>query len=133
MLPEDAALDPEVLDALSTGRLRTVVSLFPGACIVNGEPVPRASAMAVAGIGFRVHPGNDLAISMPGRSAEAIRKACQDFNHGPPIPFDKTSARAELALLSAQMEPTHAIGLKMKDKRGSRPSVSSQATPPKKP
>lgn len=120
MLPEDVALDPEVLAALAAGRLRTVVSLFPGASIVDGAPVPRASAMSVAGIGFRVHPSNDLAIPMPGLSAQDIFKISQAFNQGPPTSFDKSSVLAALGLISTELGPNDAIGLKLHAQRALR-------------
>lgn len=75
-LPSDVADDPEVLSALSEGRLRTFVSVFPGASFVDGKPLSRVSEFP-SNVSFRLHPENSNYAPLPLVDIPAF---CSFFN-----------------------------------------------------
>lgn len=65
LVDKDVRDDPRVRRALADGRLRIIVSLFPGPAIVHGAPVPRVSDWtADTQLGFCSLPDNALYVPL---------------------------------------------------------------------
>lgn len=113
-LDEDVRDDPCVQAALMNGRLRTIVSLFPGPAIVGHAPIPRVSGWTAGdGLGFQSRPDNALYLPLD-LPADAIGGLVERWNAQAMrtlAPVDVARDRAAIVALagSVVLGPSDAI------------------------
>lgn len=111
-MDDDVRTDPRVVDALNRGRLRTIVSLFPGPAIVHGAPLPRISELqAGTPLAFRTRPDNvlyvPLALTPAGLAELVVRWNAQAMSN--PVPVNVERDRAAITTMASTLEASFPV------------------------